>query len=150
MCCIHDISWTPKTSFPAVAKFLNSCSGYLDVSALVLVGVSASPGLCLFCPLLSAFVSLCLSRRFWWQFSPLWAFVCPTFGCSPSSLGICLPIVPSCLMLSPYWSPFSCLPFCGRGQRILVLIHLSPWFSPCSSPRCCLALGGLGWRIFLS
>ena len=35
---------------------------------------------------------------------------------------------------------------CGLGQRILVLIHLSPKFSPCLSPRFCSANGRRWWN----
>ena len=113
------------------------------MSALVLVGVSASPGLCLFCPLLSAFVSLCLSRRFWWQFSPLSGFVCPTFGCSPSSLAflwagsedfgphpfvsLILSLLISSLLLGSWWAgmkDFFVLSTCCQYLVLLSLVYL--------------------------
>lgn len=80
-----------------------------------------------------------------WQ--PLSALV----FCLPSLVAGSLPLCIS-LKFAEFFEFVSSLgsgvhPHCGYfgPRRIWVLIHLSPEFSPCFSPSCCLALGRL-WR----
>ena len=85
---------------------------YIDASALVLVGVSASLGFCLSLP------------RCW----------------CPSSVDICLHLSQVICILVPFLLLLLAGQVSGFWM-ILVLMHWSPQFSPCLSPHCYLGWG---------